>query len=185
MSETIHAFFTWLQAAAEGKNNIAQDELLRHVSPKDLIEFGMIPEFVGRLPVMVTLNHLRRDDLVRILTEPKNALVRQYQNLFGMEDAQLEFNLEGLQEIASVAIERETGVRALRSILEGILLDLLYELPNRQDDRRFVIDADVVRGRRQLAVGLSAADVTPPEPEPSEESPDEPNDSGEEKRESA
>jgi len=179
----------WLQASADANSNLAQDALLRHVSPKDLIEFGMIPEFVGRLPVMVTLNHLRRDDLVRILTEPKNALVRQYQNLFGMEDAQLEFSVEGLKEIASVAIERETGVRALRSILEGILLDLLYELPNREDERSFLIDADVVRGRRQLAVGLSAANVPPPEPEEASstepEEPEEPDDTDEEKRESA
>ena len=170
----------WIQPEA----NVAQDEILRNVSPKDLIEFGMIPEFVGRLPVMVTLNHLRKKDLVQILTEPKNALVRQYQRLFAMEDAQLEFKPNGLEEIAIVAIERETGVRALRSILEGILLDLLYELPNRSGDLRFVIDRDVVRGRRDLAIGLKASDVTPPELEATEELPDE-TDPGEEKRESA
>ena len=139
-------------------------ELLRYVSPKDLVEFGMIPEFVGRLPVLVTLDALERDDLVRILTEPKNALVRQFQGLFAMEGAELEFTRDGLEAIAEVAIERETGVRALRSILEGILLDLLYELPNRTDERKFVIDADVVRGRRVLAVGedsdLVEADLT-------------------------
>jgi len=134
---------------------------------------------------MVTLSHLKRNDLVRILTEPKNSLTRQYQNLFGMEDAQLEFNKEGLEEIASVAIERETGVRALRSILEGILLDLLYELPNRTDDRNFLIDANVVRGRTQLALGLNASNIEPPEPEASEEPPEEPADPEEEKRESA
>lgn len=128
-------------------------ELLRYVSPKDLVEFGMIPEFVGRLPVLVTLDALERDDLIRILTEPKNALVRQFQGLFAMEGAELTFTRDGLEAIAEVAIERETGVRALRSILEGILLELLYELPNRTDERKFVVDEDVVRGRRSLAVG--------------------------------
>ena len=127
--------------------------------PKDLVEFGMIPEFVGRLPVMVTLHHLQRDDLVRILAEPKNALIKQYQGLFAMEGAQLDFTREGLEAIADVAIDRETGVRALRSILEGILLDLLYELPDRRGARRFVVDADVVRGERRLAIGLRNLDL--------------------------
>jgi len=103
---------------------------------------------------MVTLSHLSQADLVRILTEPKNALVKQYQGLFSMENSKLEFSRDGLGAIADLAIERETGVRALRSILEGILLDLLYELPNREDAGTFVVDADVVRGERRLALGL-------------------------------
>ena len=140
-------------------DNAAKDEVLCHVIPKDLVEFGMIPEFVGRLPVMVTLHHLQRDDLVRILAEPKNALIKQYQGLFAMEGAQLDFTREGLEAIADVAIDRETGVRALRSILEGILLDLLYELPDRRGARRFVVDADVVRGERRLAIGLRNLDL--------------------------
>ncbi len=134
----------------------SRDELMRHLTPKDLIEFGMIPEFVGRLPVITTLDTLERDDLVRILTEPRNALVRQYQSLFTMEDATLDFTRGGLQSIADIAIERETGVRALRSIVEELLLDLLYELPNRTDTREFLVDEDVVRGRTQLARGLVA-----------------------------
>jgi ATP-dependent Clp protease ATP-binding subunit ClpX len=137
----------------------AKDEILRHVTPKDLVEFGMIPEFVGRLPVMVTLNHLSQEDLVRILTEPKNALVKQYIGLFAMEGATLEFSDDGLSSIADQAIKRETGVRALRSILEKILLDVLYELPNRKDERIFLIDSEVVEGRRNLALGLSTEDV--------------------------
>ncbi|MEX1024468.1 MAG: ATP-dependent Clp protease ATP-binding subunit ClpX [Planctomycetota bacterium] len=137
----------------------SRKELLRYVSPKDLVEYGMIPEFVGRLPVLVTLDALERDDLVRILTEPKNALVRQFQGLFAMEGAELEFTHDGLEAIAEVAIERETGVRALRSILEGILLDLLYELPNRLDERKFLVDADVVRGGRVLALGEGSDQV--------------------------
>jgi ATP-dependent Clp protease ATP-binding subunit ClpX len=133
-----------------------RDQLLRHVSPRDLIEFGMIPEFVGRLPVVVNLERHSKADLVRILTEPKNALIRQYQRLFEMEGAELVTEPSGLEAIAQVAIERETGVRALRSILEEILLDLLYELPHRTDTRRFVIDEAVVRGQRSLASGASA-----------------------------
>jgi ATP-dependent Clp protease ATP-binding subunit ClpX len=136
-----------------------RDEILQHIAPKDLIEFGMIPEFVGRLPVVVTLDELKVDDLVRILTEPKNALVRQFQGLFAMEGAALEFDPSGLKAVADLAIQRETGVRALRSIVEGLLLDLLYELPNRKDARRFVVDGDTVRGRRQLAKGLGHEDV--------------------------
>ena len=142
----------------------AKDEILKHVTPKDLVEFGMIPEFVGRLPVMVTLRHLSREDLVRILTEPKNALTKQYRGLFAMEGAQLEFTPDGLAAIADIAIQRETGVRALRSILESILNEVLYELPNRKDTETFVVDEDVVRGRKSLAVGLTTDDVPPEEP---------------------
>ncbi|HED64915.1 MAG TPA: ATP-dependent Clp protease ATP-binding subunit ClpX [Planctomycetes bacterium] len=142
-----------------------RDEVLRHVTPKDLVEFGMIPEFVGRLPVMVTLRHLSQADLVRILTEPKNALTKQYQALFRMEGAELEFTQDGLEAIADLAIKRETGVRALRSILENILNGVLFELPNRTDTQTFVVDADVVEGRRELTIGLSTENVEP-EPEP-------------------
>ncbi len=144
-------------ATPEGE--ISRDEILRYITPRDLVEFGMIPEFVGRLPVMVTLNQLKREDLIRILTEPKNALVKQYQELFAMEGAELVFTQDALEAIADVAILRETGVRALRSILEGILLDLLFELPNRTDLRHFALDGEVVRGERSLALGLKAEDV--------------------------
>jgi ATP-dependent Clp protease ATP-binding subunit ClpX len=106
--------------------------------------------------VTVPLSHLRREDLVRILTQPKNAIVRQFQVLFAMEGAELVVTNDGLEAIADIAIQRETGVRALRSILESLLLDLLYELPDRRDTRRFVLDADAVHGRRSLALGLKA-----------------------------
>jgi ATP-dependent Clp protease ATP-binding subunit ClpX len=151
--------------AAKGIEGLSKDEILRNISPRDLIEFGMIPEFVGRLPVVVTLSHLRRDDLVRILTQPKNAILRQFQVLFSMEAAELVVTQDGLEAIADIAIQRETGVRALRSILEGLLLDLLYELPDRRDTRRFVIDAEVVKGKRSLALGLRAPS-RPPELQP-------------------
>ncbi|MHC4377446.1 MAG: ATP-dependent Clp protease ATP-binding subunit ClpX [Planctomycetota bacterium] len=138
---------------------LSREELLRHVSPRDLIEFGLIPEFIGRLPVVVSLDRHKKGDLVRILTEPRNALVRQFQGLFALEGKRLEFTPDGLESVAEIAIERETGVRALRSILEELLLDLLYELPHRKDTEEFVIDADAVRGERQLARGLVAETV--------------------------
>jgi ATP-dependent Clp protease ATP-binding subunit ClpX len=135
------------------------EELVRFLSPKDLMEFGMIPEFIGRLPVVTTLDRLERDDLVRILTEPRNSLARQYQSLFTMEGKQLAFERDGLEAVADIALERETGVRALRSILEETLLDLLYELPHRKDTDEFVVDAQVVRGERALARGLVAETI--------------------------
>ncbi len=139
----------------------ARDEYVRHLVPKDLMEFGLIPEFIGRLPVIATLETLGRTELVRILTEPKNALVRQFRRLFELSGKTLEFTDEALYVVADTAIERETGVRALRSILEDILLDLLYELPCRTDEETFVVDAEVARGERSLAHGLTADDIAP------------------------
>jgi ATP-dependent Clp protease ATP-binding subunit ClpX len=121
-----------------------------------LIDFGMIPEFVGRLPVVATLETLDRDALVRILTEPRNALTRQFQQLFAMNGKELVITPEALVTIADVALERETGVRALRAIVEDMLLDLLYELPSRKDQTRFVVDPDIVRKTKSLARGLIA-----------------------------
>jgi len=142
-----------------------RDEFVRLLEPHDLVEFGMIPEFVGRLPVVTTLETLEQHDLVRILTEPRNALVRQYQRIFEMGDAKLEFAPDGLEAIAELAIERKTGVRALRSILEEVLLDLLYELPARKDTREFVVTKEVVTGETSLARGLTADDIEPEESE--------------------
>jgi len=160
----------------------ARDEYVRYLIPKDLIEFGLIPEFVGRLPVIATLETLGRAELVRILTEPKNALVRQFQRIFEMNDKKLTFAPSALEGIADMALERDTGVRALRAILEDLLLDLLYELPSRKDKDEFEVDADVVSGDRSLARGLTAADVE-------DEDEDEPKDlsleQGDEERESA
>ena len=141
----------------------ARDEYVRYLIPKDLMEFGLIPEFIGRLPVIATLDTLGRDELVRILQEPKNAVVRQFQKLFDMNGKSLEFEEDALYAIADLAIERETGVRALRAILEDLLLDLLYELPSRKDADEFIVDEAVVRGERALARGLTAADLEPQE----------------------
>ena len=144
----------------------ARDDYVRYLIPKDLMEFGLIPEFIGRLPVVATLDTLDRDDLVRILTEPKNALVRQFQQLFQLNGKTLEFTHEALLGIADMAIERETGVRALRAILEDLLLDLLYELPSRKDTDDFVVDGKVVTGEVALARGLTAADLEAERPTP-------------------
>ncbi|MBI3817480.1 MAG: ATP-dependent Clp protease ATP-binding subunit ClpX [Planctomycetes bacterium] len=119
--------------------------LLGQLDPKDLIEFGMIPEFVGRLPVIATLNPLAREDYIRILTEPKNAIIRQFQRYFQLEDAELAFETDALEAIADIAMKRETGVRALRAILEGLLLDAQYELPSRGAGKRYRITGDQVR----------------------------------------
>ena len=121
-------------------------ELLAQVLPEDLHKFGMIPEFVGRIPVVTALKELSEDDLVRILTEPKNALVKQYKKMFSFEYSQLEFEEEALRAIAHEAVERATGARGLRSICERILMDVMYELPEYQEASRVVIRATDVTG---------------------------------------
>ena len=125
-------------------------ELLDQVVDDDLIEFGMIPEFVGRVPVISPLMPLTEDDLVRILTEPRNALARQYQEFFNLEKSELEFTPEALKLIAHKAMERDTGARALRAILEQIMLDPMYHLPSSKDKGKFVVTPAVVRGEKNL-----------------------------------
>lgn len=120
--------------------------LLREHQPEDLLKFGLIPEFVGRLPVVATLEDLDAPALIKILTEPKNALVKQYQRLFEMEDVALEFDDEALLAIAEKAIERKTGARGLRSIMEGILLDPMFEVPALENLEKIVITKPVVQG---------------------------------------
>lgn len=119
-------------------------ELIAQVEPGDLIKYGLIPEFVGRLPVVATLAELEQRDLLRILTEPKNALVKQYQKLFELENVEIEFREEALIQIAKRAIQRKSGARALRSIIEHTLLDLMYELPAMEGLSKVVIDAGVI-----------------------------------------
>lgn len=121
-------------------------EILHEVEPEDLISYGLIPEFVGRLPVVATLEELDEEALVRILSEPKNALVKQYQRLFEMEGAELELREEALAAIARKAMERKTGARGLRTILEHILLDTMYDLPSLDDASKVVVDEAVVNG---------------------------------------
>src|SRR5207302_1058331 len=119
-------------------------ELLGQVTSDDLIEFGMIPEFVGRLPVLAPLDPLDEEAMVRILTEPKNALVRQYQKLFEMEGAEIEFDSTSLREIAKLAKARDTGARGLRSIVEDVMMDVMYELPDLEHKGKYIITQDVV-----------------------------------------
>ncbi len=121
-------------------------EVLKHLEPEDLLKFGLIPEFVGRVPVIATLEDLDEEALVQILTEPKNALVKQYQRLFEMEDVRLNLPEEALKAIAKRAIERKTGARGLRSIMEGILLETMYELPGLEGVEEAVISREVVEG---------------------------------------
>jgi ATP-dependent Clp protease ATP-binding subunit ClpX len=123
-------------------------EVLRHTEPEDLLKFGLIPEFVGRLPVIATLEDLDTEALVKILREPKNALVKQYQKLFDMEDVKLSYTDDALVATAKKAIERKTGARGLRSIMENILLDTMFDLPSMDGVDEVLIDKDVVEGRK-------------------------------------
>jgi len=149
-------------AEVRSKHAEESSEMLTQVMPEDLMNFGLIPEFIGRLPVVSAVHQLRRDDLVRILTEPKNALVRQYQRFFGYDTIELVFTDDALWEIADRALERETGARGLRSIIEGALLDVMFELPSRRDVTKCVIT------RETISKGLNPTLVTHGVPEDEE-----------------
>jgi ATP-dependent Clp protease ATP-binding subunit ClpX len=125
-------------------------DIISKVIPEDIIEFGMIPEMVGRLPVITTLTSLNEDALIEILTKPKNALVRQYQRFFEMEEAELQFTEGSLRKLAQKAIERDTGARALRGIMEELMIDIMYRLPEEEKDCTYVIDSDVVQGKADI-----------------------------------
>lgn len=127
----------------------AVGELLMEIEPEDLLKFGLIPEFVGRVPVLATLMDLDEDALVDILTSPRNALVKQYQRLFEMENVKVEFTEDALRAVAQKAIQRKTGARGLRSIMESILLDPMYELPGLESVEEVVINKEVVEGRAE------------------------------------
>ncbi len=122
-------------------------DVLRDIRPEDLLKYGLIPEFVGRLPIIVTLNSLDEDALVRILTEPRNALVRQYKRLVELDGVELEFEDDALRAIAEQAIARKSGARGLRAIVESVMMDTMFELPSRQDISRVVITKDAVTGK--------------------------------------
>jgi ATP-dependent Clp protease ATP-binding subunit ClpX len=134
-------------ASVHAKTEKGVGELFNDVEPEDLIKFGLIPELVGRLPVVATLQELDEDTLVRILTEPKNALIKQFQKLFAMEDVELEVRPAALRAIAQRAISRRTGARGLRSIVEQALLDTMYELPSLKNVKRVVLDENAVTGK--------------------------------------
>ena len=132
-------------------------ELLKELQPEDLLKFGLIPEFVGRLPIMVTLEELDEESLVKILTEPKNALVKQYKELLAMDNVELEFDDEALSLIAKKAIERKTGARGLRSIIEETMLDIMYEIPSRDDIEKCLITKETVEKKGEPTLVLSDA----------------------------
>ena len=127
-------------------NKIDKDRILEHAQPEDLLKYGLIPEIIGRLPVLVTLEELSKEALLRILTEPKNALVKQYRKLFSMDHVDLQIEEGALEAIADKALERKTGARGLRGILERIMTDLMYDIPSRADVKGCVITAKTVTG---------------------------------------
>ena len=122
---------------------------MSQVRPEDLLKFGLIPEFVGRLPVLVTLNQLDEDALIKILTEPKNALVRQYSKLLSFDNVELEFTPEALTAISQLALERKSGARGLRAIIEGIMTDTMFDLPSIEGVSKCIITENAVRGKEK------------------------------------
>ena len=126
----------------EEKENLS--ELFRQVEPDDLMKFGLIPEFIGRLPMIAPLSELDEEALIQILTQPKNALTKQYQALFGLEDVELEFTPEALKAMAKKALERKTGARGLRSIVEAVLLDTMYDLPSIENLQKVIVDEETI-----------------------------------------
>jgi ATP-dependent Clp protease ATP-binding subunit ClpX len=135
---------------SKSHTDLGMAETLPHVNADDLIEFGMIPELVGRLPVISALTPLDEEALVRVLREPKNALTKQYERLFSMEEADLSFTEDALRAIAKKARERETGARGLRSIIEGVMLDIMFDLPEQPRGSRYVITDDIVLGKQKI-----------------------------------
>ena len=129
------------------KSNRELDELLKEVTAQDLVKFGLIPEFVGRVPISVSLEGLDEDALVRILTEPKNALIKQYQTLFEMDEVQLIFEEEAVRCIARQAMERKTGARGLRSIIERVMVDIMFKIPSDDTISTCTITEDAVLGK--------------------------------------
>ena len=144
-------------ASVQSKDSKNFGEMIEQVEPEDLIKFGLIPELIGRLPVTATLSQLDEAAFIQILTEPKNALVKQYQALFELENVALEFREDALKAIAKKAISRNTGARGLRSILEGILLDTMYQLPSQKNIEKVVIDASSVEGEEPKLVYRNAS----------------------------
>jgi len=148
-------------AEIRSKNSYEASEMLSQVMPEDLLSYGLIPEFIGRLPVVSTVHQLKREDLVQILTEPKNALTRQFQRFFAYDDIELVFTEEALWEIAEKALARETGARGLRSIIESALLDVMFELPSRTDVDKCVLTRETIeRGLRPTLVTQGGSDET-------------------------
>ena len=164
-------FVSWLRTVApyihafRGRTFVigAPGELFAQVLPEDLLKFGMIPEFIGRLPMVGAVHALDREALMQILVEPKNALVKQYTKIFDFDDVELEITDEALEAVADLALARGTGARGLRAILEETLLDTMYEVPGRTDIAKVVIDAEcVTAGKAPELVTKGSSRVTRP-----------------------
>ena len=139
-------------ANLQSVNNKRNDDLLLDLEPQDLLQYGLIPEFIGRLPIIATLKDLKKKDLIEILTKPKNALIKQYQKMFQLDDVKLTFTEDSLGSIADKAIRRETGARGLRSILENILIDTMFNLPAMENVEEVIINGDVVNNKTKPLV---------------------------------
>ena len=137
---------------AEAAPELKGEEIMKQIEPEDLVKFGMIPEFIGRLPVVSVLDQLSVDDLQNILLSTKNSLIKQYAKLFAMDGVKLRITCDGVRAVAEKAVELKTGARALRSIMEGITLDVMYDVPSREDIIEVVIDRSVVEGRKKAQI---------------------------------
>ncbi|MFW6001179.1 MAG: ATP-dependent Clp protease ATP-binding subunit ClpX [Halanaerobium sp.] len=146
ISEKVMGFGADIKSKDESQNI---GETLKHIQPQDLLHYGLIPEFIGRMPVQVTLDQLEIEDMVRIMTEPRNALVKQYQKFFLMDEIELEFTDEALKAIAEKALERNTGARGLRSVVENTVLDIMYDLPSRPEIKKCVITKEVINNNSE------------------------------------
>jgi len=135
-------------AAVQSKKNISLGELFDKIEPQDLLKYGLIPEFVGRVPIVVSLHELDQEALVRILKEPKNAIVKQYQKMLKMDEVELEFEEDALTEVAQMAIDRKTGARGLRSILESIMMEIMFEIPSRDDIKKCIVTKETIRNHQ-------------------------------------
>jgi len=135
-------------ATVQSKKNISLGELFDKIEPKDLLKYGLIPEFVGRVPIVVSLHELDQEALVRILKEPKNAIVKQYQKMLKMDEVELEFEEDALIEVAKMAIERKAGARGLRSILESIMMEIMFEIPSRDDIKKCIVTKETIRNHQ-------------------------------------
>ena len=151
-------------ASVHAKSESSVGELFTEVEPEDLIKFGLIPELVGHLPVVATLEELQEETLIRILTEPKNSLIKQFQKLFEMEDVELDVRPQALSAIARRALKRRTGARGLRSIVEQALLGTMYELPSQKNVKRVVLDENAVEGKGSPLLIFADQDAKPAEP---------------------
>jgi len=150
-------------AEIQSKEQRDTGEIFQHCLPEDLIQYGLIPEFIGRLPVMSAIHQLSRGELMKILTEPRNALVKQFQRFFQFDGIELVFSEEGLSSVADKALERETGARGLRSIIEEVLLEVQFELPSRRDVKKCVVTRDVIEKGLQPTLVTVAVDEQPGE----------------------